>query len=543
METSFPKPEIKVLLLEGVSRNAVLAFERAGYSQIEFHEKALSEEKLLERIADAHIVGIRSRTHLTDTVLQRARRLIAVGCFCIGTNQVDLAAARRLGVPVFNAPYSNTRSVAELVIAETIMLLRGVPQKNALCHRGGWTKSALGSYEVRGKTLGVVGYGHIGTQVGLLAEALGMQVIFHDVETKLALGNARRGEPGRPARQRRRGQPARAGNGGDEMDDRREATRRDASRRAAAQRLARHRGRHRCARRELAWWPPCRRGCRRVSRRTAGQRRCVRVAAARHGQRDPHAAHRGQYARSAGQHRHRSRQQARALQRQRLDLVGGEFPGSLAARTSAQPPPAAYPPQRAGRMSRINEIFSSGNINIDAQFLQTDAEVGYVVIDVAADRAAGRADQRSSRADTGHAAGAGAVLATDRRSRSLLTLAHVTTGATMPTKTARRRTGSVGAIERHAHGGYERLLRAAQALPAIRVAVAHPCSSEALQAAIESRDEGLIEPILVGRARASTRSRSKPASRWPVSSASTPSTAPPRLPRQCGLRARATPPP
>jgi hypothetical protein len=196
-----------------------------------------------------------------------------------------------------------------------------------------------------------------------------------------------------------------------------------------------------------------------------------------------------------------------------------------------------------GVMSRINEIFSSGNINIDAQFLQTDAEVGYVVIDVAADRAAGRADQRSSRADTGHAAGAGAVLATDRRSRSLLTLAHVTTGATMPTKTARRRTGSVGAIERHAHGGYERLLRAAQALPAIRVAVAHPCSSEALQAAIESRDEGLIEPILVGRARASTRSRSKPASRWPVSSASTPSTAPPRLPRQCGLRARATPPP
>lgn len=190
MKTSFPRQDIKVLLLEGVSRTAVEVFERAGYSNIEYHEKSLPEAQLLERIADAHIVGLRSRTRLTAEVLRHAKRLIATGCFCIGTNQVDLGEAERLGVPVFNAPYSNTRSVAELVIAEAIMLLRGIPQRSARCHRGGWSKSAAGSYEARGKTLGVIGYGHIGTQVGVLAESLGMRVIFHDVETKLALGNA-----------------------------------------------------------------------------------------------------------------------------------------------------------------------------------------------------------------------------------------------------------------------------------------------------------------------------------------------------------------
>ncbi|HZY34508.1 MAG TPA: NAD(P)-dependent oxidoreductase, partial [Rhodanobacter sp.] len=191
MQTSYPRQDIKVLLLEGVSASAVENFRRAGYSQVELHAKSLPEDELKRRISDAHIVGIRSRTQLTAEVLAQAKRLIAVGCFCIGTNQVDLGAARKLGVPVFNAPYSNTRSVAELVIAEAIMLLRGIPQKNALCHRGGWTKSASGSYETRDKVLGIVGYGHIGTQVGVLAESLGMRVIFHDIETKLALGNAR----------------------------------------------------------------------------------------------------------------------------------------------------------------------------------------------------------------------------------------------------------------------------------------------------------------------------------------------------------------
>jgi D-3-phosphoglycerate dehydrogenase len=189
--TSFPKQDIKILLLEGVSPTAVETFKAAGYSNIDFHAKSLPEDELKARLADAHIVGIRSRTHLTADVFAHAKRLIAVGCFCIGTNQVDTDTAETLGIPVFNAPYSNTRSVAELVIAEAIMLARGIPQKSAQCHRGGWSKSAAGSVEVRGKTLGVIGYGHIGTQVGVLAEGLGMQVIYHDIETKLALGNAR----------------------------------------------------------------------------------------------------------------------------------------------------------------------------------------------------------------------------------------------------------------------------------------------------------------------------------------------------------------
>ena len=190
-KTSYPKQDIRVLLLEGVSQTAVETFRAAGYTQIEFHEKSLPEDELKARIAEAHLIGIRSRTQLTADVLSHARRLIAIGTFCIGTNQVDLDAAELAGIPVFNAPYSNTRSVAELVLAQAIMLMRGIPQKNAECHRGGWSKSAAGSHEARGKTLGIIGYGHIGTQVGVLAEAVGMNVIFHDIETKLSLGNAR----------------------------------------------------------------------------------------------------------------------------------------------------------------------------------------------------------------------------------------------------------------------------------------------------------------------------------------------------------------
>jgi len=190
-KTSYPKQDIRVLLLEGVSRSAVEVFQAAGYSQIEFHDKSLPDAELKQRIAEAHLLGIRSRTQLSAEVLDQAKRLIAIGCFCIGTNQVDLGAAKAAGIPVFNAPYSNTRSVAELVIAEAILLMRRIPQKNAECHRGGWSKSAAGSFEVRDKVLGIVGYGHIGTQVGLLAEGLGMRVIYHDIETKLALGNAR----------------------------------------------------------------------------------------------------------------------------------------------------------------------------------------------------------------------------------------------------------------------------------------------------------------------------------------------------------------
>ena len=190
MKTSFPKKDIKIVLLEGIHPSAVEAFHAAGYAQVELYDKALPRAELFEAIADAHVVGLRSRTQLDAEAISHTRRLLAVGCFCIGTNQVDLRRARELGVPVFNAPYSNTRSVAELVIAEAIVLMRRVPERNAECHLGGWAKSAEGSYEVRGKTLGIVGYGHIGTQVGVLAEALGMHVLFHDIEAKLALGNA-----------------------------------------------------------------------------------------------------------------------------------------------------------------------------------------------------------------------------------------------------------------------------------------------------------------------------------------------------------------
>jgi len=188
--TSLAKSKIKILLLEGIHPSAVDAFQADGYSTIEAHPKALSGDRLLEAIRDAYVVGIRSATQLTAEVLERAPRLMGIGCFCIGTNQVDLDAAQGRGIPVFNAPFSNTRSVAELVLAEIILLLRGIPQRSAIVHRGGWIKTATGSHEVRGKCLGIVGYGHIGTQVGLLAEALGMRVAYHDIETKLALGNA-----------------------------------------------------------------------------------------------------------------------------------------------------------------------------------------------------------------------------------------------------------------------------------------------------------------------------------------------------------------
>jgi D-3-phosphoglycerate dehydrogenase len=189
--TSLDKSKIKILLLEGVHPSAVASFRADGYTGIELHAKSLPPEKLKEAVADAYFIGIRSATELTAEVFEAAPRLIGVGAFCIGTNQIDLDCARERGVPVFNAPFSNTRSVAELVIAETILLLRGIPMRAASARRGGWLKTATGSHEARGKTIGIVGYGHIGTQVGLLAEALGMRVLYYDIETKLALGNAR----------------------------------------------------------------------------------------------------------------------------------------------------------------------------------------------------------------------------------------------------------------------------------------------------------------------------------------------------------------
>ncbi len=189
-ELSLPKDRIKVLLLEGVHESAVELLVASGYSNVTRLTKALEGAALLEAVEGVHVIGIRSRTQITAEVLQSARKLIAVGCFCIGTNQVALEAARARGIPVFNAPYSNTRSVAELVIGEIIMLMRRIFPKSVAAHAGEWDKSAANSWEVRGKTLGIVGYGSIGSQLSVLAEALGMRVLYHDVVDKLGHGNA-----------------------------------------------------------------------------------------------------------------------------------------------------------------------------------------------------------------------------------------------------------------------------------------------------------------------------------------------------------------
>jgi D-3-phosphoglycerate dehydrogenase len=386
MKTSFPKQDIKVLLLEGVSRSAVESFRRAGYSQIEFHEKALPEADLKARIADAHIVGIRSRTHLTEEVLQQAKRLIAVGCFCIGTNQVDLAAARLQGVPVFNAPYSNTRSVAELVIAETIMLLRGIPQKNALCHRGGWTKSAAGSFEARDKVLGIVGYGHIGTQIGVLAESLGMRVIFHDIESKLSLGNAR------------------AADSLDDLLERADVVTLHVPETPSTKLMIGERELSRM--RQGAVLINASRGTVVDIDALAASLRSGHVSGAAvdvfpvepKGNEDAFVSP------LVGMDNVILTPHIGGSTLEAQDNIGIEVASKLvrysdngSTLSAVNFPEVSLPEHPRSRrllhihrnvpgvLSRINELFSAGNINIDAQFLQTDSEVGYVVIDVAAD--------------------------------------------------------------------------------------------------------------------------------------------------------------
>ena len=190
-KVSLDKSKIKFVLFEGVHQSALDTLHAAGYTNIDYYKKALDGDELKEAIKDAHFIGLRSRTHLTAEMIEAAPKLIAVGCFCIGTNQVDLNAAKAHGIPVFNAPFSNTRSVAELVLGEILLLMRNVPQANAEVHRGVWNKSATGSHEVRGKKLGIIGYGHIGSQLSIIAESLGMDVYFYDIENKLPLGNAK----------------------------------------------------------------------------------------------------------------------------------------------------------------------------------------------------------------------------------------------------------------------------------------------------------------------------------------------------------------
>jgi len=388
MKTSFPNQDIKVLLLEGVSRSAVESFRQAGYSQIEYHEKSLPEDELKRRIADAHIVGIRSRTHLSGDVLTHAKRLIAVGCFCIGTNQVDLETAKVQGVPVFNAPYSNTRSVAELVIAEAIMLLRGIPQKNALCHRGGWTKSAAGSFETRDKVLGIVGYGHIGTQVGVLAEGLGMRVIFHDIESKLSLGNAR------------------AAASLDDLLERADVVTLHVPETPSTKLMI--------GATELA---KMRKGAMLIN---ASRGTVVDIDALAHALRSEHVAGaavdvfpvepKGNddafVSPLIGMDNVILTPHIGGSTLEAQDNIGIEVAAKLvrysdngSTLSAVNFPEVSLPEHPRSRrllhihrnvpgvLSRINEVFSAGNINIDAQFLQTDSQVGYVVIDVSADEA------------------------------------------------------------------------------------------------------------------------------------------------------------
>ncbi len=188
--TSYPKDKIKVLFLENISDKAVQYFKQQGYADVKKISGALSEEELIKVIKDVHILGIRSKTFISKKVLDSAKKLQAIGCFCIGVNQVDLKACKQKGIAVFNAPYSNTRSVAELVIGASILLIRKILDKNNAAHKGIWNKEAKGSFELRGKTMGIIGYGNIGTQLSVMAEAMGMRVQFFDIETKLPLGNA-----------------------------------------------------------------------------------------------------------------------------------------------------------------------------------------------------------------------------------------------------------------------------------------------------------------------------------------------------------------
>ncbi len=188
---SYPKNKIKILLLEGIHISAIQEFKKNGYVNIEHKKTALTEKELMECIGNYHIIGIRSKTNLTQNVFNKAKKLLSVGAFCIGTNQIDLTASTELGIPVFNSPYSNTRSVAELIIANSIMLLRRVPERSKKAHAGEWLKDAERSYELRGKTIGIIGYGHIGTQVSIMAESMGLNVLYYDIEPKMPLGNAK----------------------------------------------------------------------------------------------------------------------------------------------------------------------------------------------------------------------------------------------------------------------------------------------------------------------------------------------------------------
>ncbi len=385
-KVSLEKDKIKFLLVEGVHQKALDSLRAAGYTNIEFHKGALDTEELKASIRDAHFIGLRSRTHLTEEVFAAAEKLVAVGCFCIGTNQVDLNAAAKRGIPVFNAPFSNTRSVAELVIGELLLLLRGIPEANAKAHRGVWNKLAAGSYEARGKKLGIIGYGHIGTQLGILAESLGMHVFFYDIESKLPLGNATQVQhlsdllnmsdvvslhvPETPSTKNMMGS-GRAGA--------------DEAGRAADQRRARHGGRYPGAVR-----------CAEASKHLAGAAIDVFPAEPATNS-DPFTSPLCEFDNVIlTPHIGGSTQEAQ-------ENIGLEVAGKLSkysdngSTLSAVNFPEVSLPLHGGRrllhihenrpgvLTAINQIFAEQGVNIAAQYLQTNSQMGYVVIDIEAD--------------------------------------------------------------------------------------------------------------------------------------------------------------
>ena len=382
--TSLDKSKIKILLLEGIHQSAVESFRADGYSDIEYHPKSLPEPDLIAAAAGAYFIGIRSATKLTARVIESAPHLTGIGCFCIGTNQVDLDAAQDRGIPVFNAPFSNTRSVAELVLAEIIMLMRGIPQRNAAAHRGGWIKTAAGSREVRGKTLGIVGYGHIGTQIGVLAEAVGMRVLFYDIESKLALGNARSVptldallEAADVVTLHVPETPQTTGH------DRRGAVCADEAGRAADQRVARDGGGYRRAgggARGRDTWRARRSTFFRRSRKAPATSSCRRCAGLENVILTPHIGG--------------STEEAQ----QNIGIEVAEklirYSNTGTTLTAVNFPEVSLPEHpgkhrllhihrnQPGVLSAINAIFSDERINMVGQYLQTNARIGYVVIDI-----------------------------------------------------------------------------------------------------------------------------------------------------------------
>ena len=378
---------MKVLLLEGVHDRAVENLARHGYTKIERHKKALAGDDLRAAVADVHFVGIRSRTRLTADAIAAAPRLMAIGAFCIGTNQIDLDAAMMRGIPVFNAPFSNTRSVAELVLAEITFLLRGIPAKNALLHRGTWQKSAEDAREVRGKTLGIVGYGNIGTQLSVMAEALGMDVCFYDVVTKLPLGNARMMPtldellaasdvvtfhvPETPVTQGMMGreQFARMKPGANFINASR-GTVVDIDAAADALESGRARGR----------------GLRRLPGGAGGERRRSSCPALRKFENvilTPHIAG--------------STVEAQANIGTEVSEKLVRYSDNGATLSAVNFPEVSLPDHPGGHrllhihhnvpgvLSRINDVFADNGINISGEYLMTNAKIGYVVIDVEAD--------------------------------------------------------------------------------------------------------------------------------------------------------------